>query len=242
MDSAGFDSLSAMVITSICRESESVGFHLDECRKQKKTEELQQDKKTPLKLNDILHAVNPLQKTVIEITHTEQGELVSISTLEQPPKAVIGHQKSTTPNKPLWIQIMEMFFDAMDKEEIPEKMSQNMLITKEVITSPTGKPEKHTCLFFRASNMMAFFRDNPRFFELINASSIHSAQTLLAQLQQAGVLAFNGKIKEKGIPINPSKPTTSRRVSHLVAIDLVLLEQHYGLALLNSEGVAKMLR
>ena len=207
--------------------------------KKQNTELLHKDKKKPLKLNDILHAANPLQKTVVEITHTEQGELVSINKLEQSAEAVISHKKPTASNKPLWIQIIEMLFNAMGKEEIPEKMRQNMLLTKQVITSPTGKHEKRTCLFFRVSNIIAFFRESPRFFELINTSSIHSTQTLLAQLQQAGVLAFDGKIKEKGIPIDPSKPSKLRRVSHLVAIDLMVLEKNYGLVLLSSEGIAK---
>jgi hypothetical protein len=96
-------------------------------------------------------------------------------------------------------------------------MRQNMLMTNEVIASTTGKRERQACLFFRASNVMAFFRKEPRFFDLMNVSLINTAQDLLTQLDKAGVLAFGEKTREKGIPVNPNAPSDVRRVPHLVA-------------------------
>ncbi len=198
-----------------------------------------------LKLNDILNAANPLKKTIVEITHTEQGDLVNVSTLEQSLTPEFHPQKptqaSTTAQKPLWISIIEMFFEEIDQGKIPEKMRQNMLITKEHIKLPTGKKEPHSCLFFRASNLVAFLRETPRFFDLINESGLYTPRALLAQLKKAGVLALNGKVREKTIPINPKIPLKTRRVSHLVAIDLVILERDYGIVIANSRKIAKVL-
>jgi hypothetical protein len=63
---------------------------------------------------------------------------------------------------------VETLFAEINNENIPEKMRQNMLITNEVITSAAGKRERHACLFFRASNVMALFRKAPHFFDLMN--------------------------------------------------------------------------
>jgi hypothetical protein len=62
---------------------------------------------------------------------------------------------------------------------------------------------------------------------------------LLEKLKSTGILAFNGKTKEKGIPINPniSSDMSVRRVSHLVAIDLVVLKQDYGIIMANSDKI-----
>jgi hypothetical protein len=64
---------------------------------------------------------------------------------------------------------------------------------------------------------------------------------LLKQLKIAGVLAFDGKEKEKGIPMNPSVPSNThvRRVSHLVAIDLVVLERDYGIVMPSNREIAR---
>jgi len=193
-------------------------------------------------VNDVLKLGGTLEETTIKILHTRQGEIINVTQLEQQPTPEVINNIPTMPNKPLWIQIIEAFFDEIDNEGIPEKMRQNMLLAKESIVLSTGKNERHLCLFFRASNMIAFFHESPRFFDLLNASSIHSAQTLVKQLQQAGILAFTGKTKEKGIPINPSIPSDVRRVPHLVALDLVVLEQDYGVVISSSGGIAKTLR
>ena len=109
------------------------------------------------------------------------------------------------PDKPLGIQIAEALFDEIVNKSIPEGMRQNMLLVKEMMTLPTGKNEQHLCLFFRAANMMTFFRQAPRFVNLLNASSIRSSKTLIEAFKQAGILAFHGKEKEKGIPYNPAE-------------------------------------
>lgn len=203
-----------------------------------KFDELQQNTSRSLKLNDIFEAVNPLQKTLIEITHTQQGELIHVNKLEQQTDVAIDSQKSTTENKPLWIIMVETFFTEIENEGIPEKMRQNMLIANETVMSARGKRERHPCLFFRASNLMALFREKPHFFALLDAASIHTASALLATLNKAGILAFHGKTKEKGIPINPNLPSKTRRVPHLVAIDLVVLEQDYGRVMLSHGQIA----
>jgi len=197
-----------------------------------------------LTLDGLLNIGQSLEKTVVEIIHTKKGEIINIDQLEQKlaPAPIIGKQKSTTPHKPSWITIVETFFAEIESGRIPEKIRQNMLIAKELITSPIGKRETHPCLFFRASNMMAFFCENPHFVDLMTTSSITTTQTLLTELNKAGVLAFGGKTKEKGIPINPNMPLETRRVPHLVAIDLVILEQEYGIVLLNSENIARAFR
>ena len=137
---------------------------------------------------------------------------------------------------------METLFTQIENKNIPEKMRQNMLMTKEVITSATGKRERHTCLFFRASNVMAFFSKEPCFFDLMSESLINTTQEFLRQLNKAGILAFGEKTKEKAIPVNPNTPSDVRRVPHLVALDLVVLEQDYGVVMSSSEGIAKTLR
>lgn len=193
-------------------------------------------------LNDFLNAAEPLEKTLVEVIHTKQGEIVQIDKLKQKSAPKLSKKKSTPTNKPLWITLVETFFTEIDRGGIPEKMCQNMLIAKETITSPTGERKTHPCLFFRASNMMEFFRENPHFVDLMTTSSITTTQTLLTELNKAGVLALGGKTKEKGIPINPSMPLETRRVPHLVAIDLVILKQEYGIVLLNSENIARAFR
>jgi hypothetical protein len=87
----------------------------------------------------------------------------------------------------------------------------------------TSINEQHDCLFFRLSNLIVFFCKTPRCADLMHKSTIRTASMLLKQLKGAGVLAFEGKEKEKSIPMNPSGPSDThvRRVSHLVAIDLV---------------------
>jgi len=205
----------------------------------KKQDILQKDTDSSLKLDDILDAVKPLQKTVVEIVHTEQGELISIDKLE-PQEEKISHKKSTVLSNPSWRLILETLFEEIVKGNIPEKIRQNMLISKETITSSKGENERHLCLFFRASNVMAFFREMPRCFDLINESNLNTAQDLVEEFTTAGILAFEGKIKEKGIPIDPKIPSEIRRVSHLVAIDLVLLERDYGIVLLGSKGIVKI--
>ena len=81
--------------------------------------------------------------------------------------------------------------------------------------------------------LMAFLRKTPRFANLMHESTIQTAPLLLEQLKAAGVLAFDGKTKEKGIPMNSSVPSDAnvKRVSHLVAIDLVVLERDYGVVM-----------
>jgi hypothetical protein len=194
-------------------------------------------------LNDLLSIGHFVEKTLIEVTHTKKGEIISVDALEQKsdPDST-KHQEPTTPHKPAWIPIVETLFTEIGNKNIPEKMRQNMLITNEVITSATGKRERHACLFFRASNVMAFFRKDPRFFDLMNVSLINTAQDLLAQLDKAGVLAYGKKTKEKGIPMNPKTPSEVRRVPHLVALDLAILEQDYGMVMSNSGGIAKTLQ
>jgi hypothetical protein len=88
---------------------------------------------------------------------------------------------------------------------------------------------------------MAFFRKTPRFTDLMSESTIQTASMLLKKLKGAGVLAFDGKEKEKGISINPSIPSNIhvRRVSHLVAIDLVVLKRDYGIVMPSNTRVAK---
>ena len=197
-------------------------------------------------INEVLKLGGTLEETTVKFIHTQEGEIINVTQLEQQITPEIINNLSTTAtttiNKPLWIPIVEALFDEIANEGIPEKMRQNMLLAEENMTSSTGKNERHLCLFFRASNMIAFFHENPRFFDLLKISSIHSAQTLVQQLQQAGILAFAGKTKEKGIPMNPSVPLESRRVPHLVAIDLVVLERDYEVAMSSRGEIAKTLR
>ena len=193
--------------------------------------------KESLMLSDLYSMGSGLENTLVHVTHTKGGEIVGISPFEQPSNPVIIKEEPTVPYKPSWIQIVETFFDEIESDGIPEKMRQNILLSKET----TSKKEQHNCLFFRLSNLMAFFRKTPRFADLMHESTIRTASMLLKQLKVAGVLAFDGKEKEKGIPMNSSAPSDThvRRVSHLVAIDLVVLERDYGISMSSNRGIAK---
>lgn len=195
-------------------------------------------------LNDLFKIGMPLEKTLVEVTHTPQGDIVTISPTEQnntstiPWKTpTIDNQAPTVSSKPSWLLIVETFFNEIENGGIPEKMRQNMLLSKEM----TSTNERHDCLFFRPSNLIAFFRKTPRFANLMHESMIQTAPLLLEQLKAASVLAFGGKTKEKGIPINPNLPsdTNVKRVSHLVAIDLVVLERDYGVVMSSNGKIAK---
>jgi hypothetical protein len=188
-----------------------------------------------LTLNDILKIGNSLEKTQIEITHTKKGEIINIGRLE--PEVIIHNDEPTVSKILSWQLIVETFFDEIKSGGIPEKMRQNILLSKEM----TSTNEQHDCLFFRPSNLMAFFRKTPRFADLMHESTIWTASMLLKQLKGAGVLAFDGKEKEKSIRINPSVPSDThvRRVSHLVGIDLVVLERDYGIVMSSNRGIAR---
>ncbi|MCK5726246.1 MAG: hypothetical protein KAH22_05435 [Thiotrichaceae bacterium] len=76
-------------------------------------------------------------------------------------------------------------------------------------------------------------------------STIQTAPMLLEQLKIAGILAFDGKTKEKAIATKKSNTTSdrdTRRVPHLVAIDLVILEQNYGIVMSGSGELVKTFR
>jgi hypothetical protein len=188
-----------------------------------------------LTLDDILKIGNSLEKTQIEITHTQKGEIINIGKLE--PEVIIHNDKPTVSKTPSWQLLVETFFDEIENGGIPEKIRQNILFSKEM----TSINEQHDCLFFRLSNLMAFFRKTLRFSELMNESTVRTASMLLKQLKGAGVLAFDGKEKEKAIPMNYSDPsdTDVRRVSHLVATDLVVLERDYGIVIRSNKKIAK---
>jgi hypothetical protein len=191
--------------------------------------------KAELTLDDILKTGHALEKTLVEIVHTKNGEIINVG--KQEPEIIVHNEESTVLETPSWLLIVETFFDEIENGSIPEKMCQNMLLAKALISTN----ERHDCLFFRLSNLMAFLRKTPRFGDLMHESSIQTASILLEQLKAAGVLAFNGKMKEKGIPIRPNTPsdTNVKRVSHLVAIDLVVLEQNYGVVMPNSREIAR---
>ncbi len=190
-----------------------------------------------LTLNDLYSIGGGLENTLINVAHTRSGEIVAISSFEQPSAPVISNEEPTVSYKPSWIQIVETFFDEIEQGGIPEKMRQNILLSKETISSN----KQHDCLFFRPSNLMTFLRKTPRFADLMYESTIRTTSVLLKQLKEASVLAFDGKEKEKSIPINPniSSDTNIRRVSHLVAIDLVILERDYGIVIRNNKGIAR---
>ena len=124
--------------------------------------------KAELTLDDILKIGNSLEKTQIEITHTKKGEIITIGKLE--PKAIIHNDEPTVLKTPLWQLIVETFFNEIESDGIPEKMRQNILLSKEM----TSTNEQHDCLFFRLSNLMAFFRKTPRFADLMHKSTIRS--------------------------------------------------------------------
>ena len=203
---------------------------------QQKNEELQLSN-VNLTLDNLLDYENVWEKTIVEITHTRKGEVININKVAQQLEPVVNQQEPTVLNKPSWLLIVETFFAEIESDGIPEKMRQNILLSKEA--KPTN--EQHDCLFFRLSNLMAFFRKTPRFTDLMHKSTIRTASMLLKQLKGAGVLAFDGKEKEKGIPMNPSIPsdTQVKRVSHLVAIDLVVLERDYGIVMPSNKGIAR---
>jgi Rha family phage regulatory protein len=193
--------------------------------------------KESLMLSDLYSMGSCLENTLVNVAHTKGGEIVGISPFEQPSDPVIIKEEPTVLYKSSWIQIVEMFFDEIESDGIPEKMRQNILLSKEI----TSINEQHDCLFFRLSNLMAFFRKTPRFTDLMNKSTIRTASMLLKQLNDAGVLAFDGKEKEKGISMNPSIPSdiNVRRVSHLVAIDLVVLKRDYAIVMSSHRGIAR---
>jgi phage anti-repressor protein len=201
-------------------------------------------KQESIKINDLFKIGTPLTKTLVEVTHTEQGEIINISQTGQDFESEILWQTPTVNNQdptivaePSWLLLVEVFFDEIERGGIPEKMRQNMLLSKEM----TSMNEQHGCLFFRLSNLIAFFRKTPRFSALMQKSTIQTASMLLEQLKTANVLAFGGKTKEKGIPMNTNALSDNnvRRVSHLVAIDLVVLERNYGIGMSSSEQIAK---
>ena len=198
--------------------------------------------KANLTLDDMLNAGVSLETTLIKVTHTKQGDIINVNQLDQLPEPVISKKESTVFHKPSWIQIVEIFFDEIHSKTVPEEMRQNMLISKVSVSLAKGEKEQHDCLFFRISNLMAFFRQAPRFYDLINASGITRSKTLWNELNKAGVLAFNGKTKEKGIPIKADTPLKTRRVPHLVALDLVVLEKNYGIIMTSNKGIAKTLK
>jgi Rha family phage regulatory protein len=180
-----------------------------------------------------------LKTTRVEISHTKKGEIINVTELEQKPEYKISLQEPIIPAKLSWQLIVETFFDEIENGGIPEKMRQNILLSKEM----TSTNKQHDCLFFRLSNLMVFFRKTPHFADLMHASTIRTASMLLKQLKGAGVLAFDGKEKEKSISMNPSlsSDTTVRRVSHLVAIDLVVLERDYGIVMPSNTKIARAL-
>ena len=203
---------------------------------QQKNEELQLSN-VNLTLESLLDYEKAWEKTIVEITHTRKGEVININKVVQQLEPVVKQQDPTILNKPSWLLIVETFFDEIESDGIPEKMRQNILLSKEKISTN----EQHDCLFFRLSNLMAFFRKTPRFAELMNKSTVRTASMLLKQLKGAGVLAFDGKEKEKSIPMNPNitSDTQVRRVSHLVVIDLVVLERDYGIVMPSNKGIAR---
>jgi hypothetical protein len=188
-------------------------------------------------VDDVIKIKSSFEETMVKITHTRQGEVIKIEQMTQELAPVITQHLPTISNTPSWQLIVETFFAEIENGDIPEKMRQNILLSKERIS----KNEQHDCLFFRLSNLMAFLRKTPRFADLMHESTIRTASMLLKQLKGAGVLAFDGKEKEKGIPMNPSVPsdTNVRRVSHLVAIDLVVLERDYGGLIPSNREIAR---
>jgi Rha family phage regulatory protein len=189
-------------------------------------------------LNDLFNLGSSIEKTMIEVTHTKRGEIISVDRSTQQSSTKLKPHAPTVSTKSAWIQIVEAFFTEIERGNIPETMRKNILIANEVTTSTTTNNKTHTCLFFRASNLIALFRKTSHLFELLNISGIQSAEGLLLTLKKAGVLAFSGKEKEKAIPIDPKLPLKTRRVSHLVAIDLVILEQDYEVVMPKSEQIA----
>lgn len=203
---------------------------------------------------------SPLLKIAAEITCTLEGEILNASELsrescfmDEPQHSMPPPQSGINPTQTsiildqdqppkykekisdLWM--IETLFEAIENNNLPEKTRQNMLIAKEIIQLSNGESELHQCLFFRLSNVISFLRQQAH--DALYHSPIRKTQDLLAQLEQAGILALAGKIKEKSIPIEPTKLGNQRRVSNLIAIDLVILEQEYGIVIINSKAIAK---
>jgi phage anti-repressor protein len=71
-------------------------------------------------LNDLFKIGMPLEKTLVEVTHTPQGDIVNINPTEKKNASAIpwqvptiDNQASTVSNKPSWLLIVETFFRAM---------------------------------------------------------------------------------------------------------------------------------
>lgn len=214
-----------------------------ECERQlRKTKEPITTEKTALQqgyttLDDLFKIAMPLHKTQLEVTYTDEGQIINIAPLEQPLISKISPKTSTDIKKTAWIQIVEAFFTAIADNNIPQNMRQNILISEERVTLATGQQERHTCLFFRAANLMELFRKTVHLEEILHDLSLHTTKALIELLKQADILAFNGKVKEKAIPINALSNT--RRVSHLLALDLVRLEQDYKILMPKNEKIAR---
>ncbi len=119
--------------------------------KEQKDEELQLSK-INLTLDNLLDYNNVWEKTIVEITHTRKGEVININKIAQQLEPVVDQQESTVLKTPSWQLIVETFFNEIESGGIPEKMRQNILLSKETISSN----EQHDCLFFRPSNLMTF--------------------------------------------------------------------------------------
>ena len=116
--------------------------------------ELQNHSQTALqqgkpKIDDILNSAVSLEKVLLEISYTKQGDIINVNQLEQSPEPVMSPKEPTIFHKPSWIQIVETFFDEIHSKTIPKEMCQNMLISKVSITLARGK----------RSNMIACFLD-----------------------------------------------------------------------------------
>jgi len=131
-------------------------------------------KESPM-LNDLFSLGNDLENTLVNVIHTKQGEIIGISKFEQSSDPVITKETPTVLKTPSWLLIVETFFSEIETGGIPEQMRQNMLLSKET----TSTNEQHDCLFFRLSNLMAFFRKAPRFSHLMQESTIQTASVLL---------------------------------------------------------------
>ena len=174
------------------------------------------------------------------MNYTQGGEVISVEQLNQKNKPTMHSQNPTIAKKKPWMQIVEAFFTEIEHGNIPAEMRQNMLISNEIISTKKDQQIRHLCLFFRISNLMTFFRKDPQFFDLLNICAIRTAKDLLSLFKKANILAFAAKEKEKGIPINLQTPLKTRRVSHLVAMDLVILEKNYGISIIKAKGIARI--
>ena len=217
------------------RYKEAYIYSFNQMEKELKAQRKTMIQKDSLTLDDLLSMGSGLENTLLHVSHTKQGEIIAIDTFKQAPNSVVTKKEPTILKKPSWFLIVETFFAEIENGGIPEKMRQNILLSKEEISDN----ERHDCLFFRLSNLMTFLRKTPRFSDLMQKSTIQTVSKLLKQLKNSGVLAFNGKEKEKGIPIDPKLPLKTRRVSHLIAIDLVVLEQNYGIVMPNNKEIAR---